>query len=565
MQTGILAAACVYYMRHWSIAAKVSAAACGVVFLLLSIGGILLFRFEVSLLAIFKAEHLARVQQSIADRELAEKTSLRSTVEFTSQQLAEVCAPYLYNIDAQAILPPLQSYLKYPEFEAIQVFDENGKAFFAIWKTGTDTSSGSTLPQTLSLNPELSLTQEARYNNQAVGKVTVFYTETTLNEKIAQATQRNMNEADALNAALRKRLNNAIVSQSAGILLIMAGLVVCLLFVIRGFIVKPLLQVANVARRLAQLDLAEIDISRYHHDEVGELFAAIRELILSLRNILGQVQRSGVQVTSSAAELSASAKQEEAIIIHQLESTKNVLKSVQEISDVTAELVKTMQHVVSMSQETAGFANNGQDDLLRMEEAMRQMEHASKSISEKLGSINEKAENITTVVTTITKVSDQTNLLSLNAAIEAEKAGEYGRGFTVVAREIRRLADQTAVATLDIDQMVKEMQGAVSAGVMEMDRFINQVRQSVNDVGRISMQLNLIIGQVQALSPKFEDVNEAMANQSTNAQAISKEMTQLSDEMSETKETLHETFSAITQLHEAAHGLQEEVSRFKIA
>ena len=276
------------------------------------------------------------------------------------------------------------------------------------------------------------------------------------------------------------------------------------------------------------------------------------------------MQRSGVQVTSSAAELSASAREEEVMIAHQLEATQTVLKSVQGISDVTADLVKTMQHVVSMSQETAGFANRGQADLLRMEEAMHQMEHASKSISEKLSTINEKAENITTVVTTITKVSDQTNLLSLNAAIEAEKAGEYGRGFTVVAREIRRLADQTAVATLDIDLMVKEMQTAVSAGVMEMDRFINQVRQSVDDVGKISMQLNLIIGQVQSLSPKFEEVNEAMANQSENALKISSEMTSLSEEMRETKETLHETFAAITQLHEAAHGLQTEVSRFQL-
>jgi len=525
----------------------------------------LLIRFEFSLLTIFKNEHLARVRQSITDREQAEKTSLRSMAEFATQQLAEICASYLYNIDAEAAFRPLQTYMQSEEFLAIQVFNEEGKPFFAIWKNAGEIVSASALPKELALNPELSVMRGVEYEKQPVGSVTVYYTNSILAEKIAQATQNSLNEADTLNAALRKRLNNAIISQSIGILLIIAALVACLLVVVRAFIVKPLLQVANVARRLAQLDLAEIASSHNRHDEVGELFAAIREMILSLRSILGQVQRSGVQVTSSAAELSASAKQEEAIIIHQLDSTKNVLKSVQEISDVTTELVKTMQHVVSMSQETAGFASSGQADLLRMEEAMRQMEQASKSISEKLGSINEKAENITTVVTTITKVSDQTNLLSLNAAIEAEKAGEYGRGFTVVAREIRRLADQTAVATLDIDQMVKEMQGAVSAGVMEMDRFINQVRQSVNDVGRISMQLNLIIGQVQALSPKFEDVNEAMSNQSANALTISLEMTQLSDEMSETKETLHETFSAITQLHEAAHGLQEEVSRFKIA
>ena len=87
-----------------------------------------------------------------------------------------------------------------------------------------------------------------------------------------------------------------------------------------------------------------------------------------------------------------------------------------------------------------------------METTIKSMEEATQIVSAKLGTINEKANNITSVVTTITKVADQTNLLSLNAAIEAEKANEYGKGFAVVAREIRRLADQTAVATLDIDQ-----------------------------------------------------------------------------------------------------------------
>jgi hypothetical protein len=92
-------------------------------------------------------------------------------------------------------------------------------------------------------------------------------------------------------------------------------------------------------------------------------------------------------------------------------------------------------------------------------------------VNAKLAILNEKAGNINQVVVTIVKVADQTNLLSLNAAIEAEKAGEYGRGFAVVATEVRRLADQTAVATYDIEQMVREIQSAVSAGVMGMDKF----------------------------------------------------------------------------------------------
>jgi methyl-accepting chemotaxis protein WspA len=107
---------------------------------------------------------------------------------------------------------------------------------------------------------------------------------------------------------------------------------------------------------------------------------------------------------------------------------------------------------------------------------MQQLVGSVGSTSPKLAVIREKADNITQVVTTMTKVADQTDLLSINAASEAEKAGEYGRGFRVVAREIRRLADQTAVATLDIEGMVRLAQGAVPAGVMQMDKFGEEVR-----------------------------------------------------------------------------------------
>jgi len=192
------------------------------------------------------------------------------------------------------------------------------------------------------------------------------------------------------------------------------------------------------------------------------------------------------------------------------------------------------------------------------------MEGASRSISGRLETINEKAENITHVVDTIAKVADQTNLLSLNAAIEAEKAGEYGRGFNVVAREIRRLADQTAVATLDIEQMVGEMQSAVSTGVMEMDKFIAEVKHSAEDVGNISTQLTRIIEQIKVLSPSFETVNAAMDDQSSNARKINQAIIALSEEIEETSEALRESFSAIEQLNDAARGLQEEVSRFKV-
>src|ERR1041385_4835007 len=162
-----------------------------------------------------------------------------------------------------------------------------------------------------------------------------------------------------------------------------------------------------------------------------------------------------------------------------------------------------MNEVNQVAEQTASLASSGQTSIGRMESTMRQIMEASGSITGKLAVLSEKTANINTVVTTITKVADQTNLLSLNAAIEAEKAGEYGLGFAVVAMEIRRLADQTAVATYDIEKMVKEMQSAVSAGVMGMDKFSDEVRRGVAEVRQGSTHLAPIIYQVQKLTPRL--------------------------------------------------------------
>lgn len=336
-----------------------------------------------------------------------------------------------------------------------------------------------------------------------------------------------------------------------------------LVIIISRSITHPVHTVMAFAQNVSDGDLSKT-LPVTQRNEIGILLKLINRIVETLRQFIQQIQRSAIQVTSSATELSATAQQQKTTVAVQVKSIDEVGHSVKEISDVTRNLAHIMREVAAMSQETANFASSGQADLTRMEETMRRMEQASKSISSKLEIINEKAGNITTVVTTINKVADQTNLLSLNASIEAEKAGEYGRGFTVVAREIRRLADQTAIATLDIDRMVKEMQSAVSSGVMEMDKFIAEVRQSVADVAHISEQLARIIEQVQVLSPRFEDVNLSMEQQSDHAQSITAAMMHLNDEMQETSDSLNESFTAIEQLNEAVHILKNEVSRFKV-
>src|SRR5215468_10741646 len=193
-----------------------------------------------------------------------------------------------------------------------------------------------------------------------------------------------------------------------------------------------------------------------------------------------------------------------------------------------------MNEVNRVAEETASLAGSGQTSIGRMESTMRQIMDASGSITAKLAVLSEKTTNINSVVTTITKVADQTNLLSLNAAIEAEKAGEYGLGFAVVAMEIRRLADQTAVATYDIEKMVKEMQSAVAAGVMGMEKFSQDVKGGVEEVRQVTKHLAQIIDQVQTLPPRFQTVSEGMNAQATGAQQISDALTQLGEAAQQT-------------------------------
>lgn len=195
---------------------------------------------------------------------------------------------------------------------------------------------------------------------------------------------------------------------------------------------------------------------------------------------------------------------------------------------------------------------------------MRQLGTATGEISSKLTVINEKTKAISSMVTTIIKVADQTNLLSLNASIEAEKAGEHGLGFAVVAREIRRLADQTSVATVDIEQTVKQMQGSVSAGVTEMDKFSKAMNLGVQVVGGISKQLGMILEQVKILAPRFATVNEGMRAQTDGAEHIDNAISKLSVGARTTSESILKFNKASEQLNEAAQNLQAEVERFKV-
>jgi methyl-accepting chemotaxis protein WspA len=328
-----------------------------------------------------------------------------------------------------------------------------------------------------------------------------------------------------------------------------------------NLVTDSLQEMAKKAEQVADGNLA-IEVKGLSQKDV--LGNALAEMVQKLSSLIRRVQKSGLQVNTSATEIAATAQEQLSTASQVAATTSEIGATSKDISTTSRELVQTIKDIAEVAEKTAVLAGSGQTGLNRMKATMQQVMEAAASINARLGTLSEKAGNIGTVVTTITRVADQTNLLSLNAAIEAEKAGDYGRGFAVVATEIRRLADQTALATGDIEQMVKEMQSAVAAGVMGMDKFSEEVRRGGEVVQQVSEELSQIIHHVQALTPNFETVSEGMQSQSQGAQQISEALSQLSEASQQTVESLRQSNSAIEQLNEAARGLQDGVASFTV-
>ncbi|WP_170965274.1 methyl-accepting chemotaxis protein [Ectopseudomonas oleovorans] len=379
---------------------------------------------------------------------------------------------------------------------------------------------------------------------------------------LGELIELNRTQADAAALEIRNAVRVLEVGMLIAILLAIFASAVCGWLLMRA-ITEPVERIVNTLKVLESGDLS-VKLDLHRRDEFNAIELGFNSMVGELKNLVGNAQRSAVQMTTSVTEIAATSRQQQATATETAATTTEIGATSREIAATSRDLVRTMGEVSDNAEQTSILAGTGQLGLARMEEIMHQVMGAADVVNGKLSILNEKAGNITQVVTTIVKVADQTNLLSLNAAIEAEKAGEYGKGFAVVAVEVRRLADQTAVATYDIEQMVREIQSAVSAGVMGMDKFSEEVRRGIGEMTQMGDQLSQIIQQVQALAPRIQMVNEGMQAQSTGAEQINQALVQLSEASSQTVDSLRQAGAAIDELNQVANNLRVGVSRFKV-
>ncbi|MFM9025480.1 MAG: methyl-accepting chemotaxis protein, partial [Planctomycetaceae bacterium] len=366
-----------------------------------------------------------------------------------------------------------------------------------------------------------------------------------------------MRQADLLRRVQGPLLMSGAIA-SAG----MAG-VIGLMAWLANSLAKRIGRAVAAARRVAQGDLSG-SVETHGGDETGQLLRDVGTMTANLRDLVSQVKQASIDLGATARQLSAAGRQQESAIAALGASTSEAAVASRQISVTGRELLGTMGEVSAVAAETAEVADAGREGLVEVGESMGLLERSTAEVSGRLAAIRQRAEDITMVVTTITKVADQTNLLSINAAIEAEKAGEHGHGFIVVAREIRRLADQTAVATLDIERLVEQMQQAVAAGVGEMEKFAGEVKTGVERVAAISGRFAEVLDKGHGLTGRFEQVQAGMQAQSTGAQQITEALATLTDGTQAAGEALAEFKAAAGHMVTAVEGLSDTVSRFRV-
>ncbi|MDE0889624.1 MAG: methyl-accepting chemotaxis protein [Phycisphaerales bacterium] len=263
------------------------------------------------------------------------------------------------------------------------------------------------------------------------------------------------------------------------------------------------------------------------------------ELIDEIAGMTATQASSSIQIMGAVAEISAGSR---------------------EIAKTSEELTGTMSEVDGIASENAIRSTSGLESLHRIETVMTEVVGDAKNVSDHLGEIERRCEAMGQVVTTMVSIADRTQILSINATMEAEKAGDAGLGFRVVAREVRRLADRTAESAAQIEENVKRMLASVDDGVRNMNVFQSRLDETAATNAQIAEGLTEVIGRNQELNPRFATVLESMKAQRDAARQISEAMSELSDNVGTTSDAVKQVDESIADLREMASRLKQEIA-----
>ncbi|MGD9692908.1 MAG: methyl-accepting chemotaxis protein [Phycisphaerales bacterium] len=304
----------------------------------------------------------------------------------------------------------------------------------------------------------------------------------------------------------------------------------------RKTLTGPLSRCVEVVSKIAKGDLTSEPLKLEQTDEIGVLAKSVDEMAVSLRSLVQDTQRTSTEVASAATEIAA--------------TSEEMAAGMQQQSSQTGEVSAAVTEMAASVQEVAMKSGRGRDVMEQMIREMSQIASEVNDSASAVGELGRKSEAIGQIVGVINDIADQTNLLALNAAIEAARAGEHGRGFAVVADEVRKLAERTTTATKEIAESIRGIQQETSSVVDKMEAGTKRVSEGVNLARSAGDALGEIVASTQ--------------EQAGASEQISRNMERITAVTRESSDGASQAASAASELSASAEQLQTLVGRFRI-
>ncbi len=383
-----------------------------------------------------------------------------------------------------------------------------------------------------------------------------------MNDRAAQVMQQVDDAYAAQRAAMQTQLrtNTLLIVASAALALLVGALASLL---ITWMIVRPLRQVIGMARRIAEGDLS-VSVEVRRQDEVGQLMGAVGSMADSLRGIVSRLSDGVGRISASAQALSSVTERTQHGVNSQKAETDQVATAMNQMAATVHDVARNAEEAASSAEQADGKVASGQDVVRQTLGRIEQLAEAVRAATQSIEQLGRESQSIGSVLDVIKNVAEQTNLLALNAAIEAARAGEQGRGFAVVADEVRALARRTQQSTAEIETLIAALQSGASTSVQRMQRSHALVEMTVGDAVQTEAALGTIASAVAVIHQMNQQIAAASEQQSAVAEEISRSVTSIRGIADESAQAMESTASSSVELAKLSRELQGLVGQFRL-
>ncbi|QXH55406.1 methyl-accepting chemotaxis protein [Pseudomonas maumuensis] len=367
--------------------------------------------------------------------------------------------------------------------------------------------------------------------------------------------------ADQEQAMQAELARNAVAITAATALALLVGVLAA--WLITRAVVAPLKRVISRARRIAAGELA-IEAEPPRADEVGQLLQAMQQMAEGLSGIVSGLQQGIDQLAGSAQALSAVTEQTNREVGSQKDETEQVATAMQQMTATVHDVARNAEQAAQAAQAADDKVGSGQQVVRQSMQRIEQLALAAETASSGIDSLSAEIHTIGDVLEVIKSVAEQTNLLALNAAIEAARAGEQGRGFAVVADEVRALARRTRQSTEEIERLVASLRGNAQQSVMQIRGSTELVRLAVADTLQTESALGSIAAAVSLIQQMNQQIAAAAEQQSSVAEEISRSVTQIRGSADQAALAMEDNARSSVELAQLGNDLKGMVGHFRL-